>query len=126
MATIDTMLSFYLAFIYADRDYYDADRILCMADLLFTVQQKNRLEQKGLLERFSIVCYGKQETLSKIREEKSHMYETLKRGTKQWDYYFLKYDPSKKYKKKNTRKKKKSKSKKKNKTRKSLLKLIGI
>ncbi len=126
IATIDTMLSLYLAFMYVNRPYYDPNRIICMAEYLFKVQQYNRLSQRGILKRFSINCYGKQETLSKIREEKSHMYETLKRGTKQWDYYFLKYDPSKKYKKKNTRKKKKSKSKKKNKTRKSLLKLIGI
>ena len=40
VATIDTMLSFYLAFIYANRPYYDRDRILCMAQYLFMVQQK--------------------------------------------------------------------------------------
>ena len=45
IATIDTMLSFYLAFTYVDRPYYDVNRILCMAQFLFTVQQKNRLEQ---------------------------------------------------------------------------------
>jgi hypothetical protein len=132
IATIDTMLSLYLAFMYVNRPYYDPNRIICMAEYLFKVQQYNRLSQKGILKRFSINCYGKQETLTKIREEKSHMYETLKRGTKKWNYYFLKYDPSKKYnplkkyKKKHTRKKKKIKSKKKNKTRRSLLNLIGI
>ena len=31
IATIDTMLSFYLAFIYSKRPYYDINRILCMA-----------------------------------------------------------------------------------------------
>ena len=40
VATIDTMLSFYLAFLYSDRPYYDDDRILCMAHFLFKVQQK--------------------------------------------------------------------------------------
>ena len=52
IATIDTMLSFYLAFLYADRPYYNGflDRILCMSRFLFEVQQKNRLEQKGLLK----------------------------------------------------------------------------
>ena len=60
IATIDTMLSFYLAFLYADRPYYDPDRITCMAHFLFLVQQENRLAQKGLLKRFSIECYGKQ------------------------------------------------------------------
>ena len=63
VATIDTMLSFYLIFIYANRPYYDDNRLLCMAEYLFEVQLKNRLEQKGLLKRFSILCYGKQKTL---------------------------------------------------------------
>ena len=35
-------------------------------EYLFKVQAKNRLQQKGLLRRFSINCYGKQ----KIMEEK--------------------------------------------------------
>ena len=41
VATIDTMLSFYLAFIYINRKYYNKDRILCMAQFLFQVQQKS-------------------------------------------------------------------------------------
>ena len=51
IATIDTMLSLYLAFLYADKDYYNQfiDRILCMSKFLFDVQQKNRLEQKGTI-----------------------------------------------------------------------------
>ena len=51
VATIDTMLSFYLAFLYSDRKYYDKNRILCMSQYLFIVQQRNRLAQKGLLRR---------------------------------------------------------------------------
>ena len=35
----------YLAFIYANKPYYDEGRILCMSQYLFDVQ-KNRLEQK--------------------------------------------------------------------------------
>ena len=95
VATIDTMLSFYLAFIYTDRDYYDIDRILCMSQYLFDIQQKNRLEQKGLLRRFSINCYGKQHTLEEIRVEKSEKFEELKskKNTKEYEEYFLRYVP---------------------------------
>jgi hypothetical protein len=95
IATIDTMLSFYLAFLYTDRPYYDEDRILCMCEFLFKVQQKNRLEQKGLLKRFSINCYGNQATLGSIREEKANKYQELKdkRGSKEWNEYFLRYVP---------------------------------
>ena len=112
IATIDTMLSFYLAFMYVNRKYYDPNRILCMSEFLFKVQQYNRLAQKGLLKRFSINCYGHQETLDKMREEKGEMFEKLKhkRGTKEWDYYFLKYMPGKDDdKKRHTRKGRKKK-----------------
>lgn len=66
IATIDTMLSFYLAFLYIDKEYYDKNRILCMSKYLFEVQAKNRLAQKGVLKRFSINCYGHQKTLKEI------------------------------------------------------------
>ena len=95
IATIDTMLSFYLAFIYADRVYYDINRILCMSQFLFDVQQHNRLKQTGLLRRFSINCYGKQPTLESMRYEKTQKYEELKgkRGTREFEEWFLRYIP---------------------------------
>jgi len=101
IATIDTMLSFYLAFLYADRAYYDTDRILCMAKFLFDVQQKNRLEQKGLLKRFSILCYGHQESREEMRAEKANKYKELtnkkgtnKKGTREYEEWFLNYKPT--------------------------------
>jgi len=95
IATIDTMLSFYLAFIYADRVYYDINRILCMSQFLFDVQQHNRLKQSGLLRRFSINCYGKQPTLESMRFEKTAKYEELKgkRGSREFEEWFLRYVP---------------------------------
>jgi len=95
VATIDTMLSFYLAFIYADKPYYAKDRILCMSKFLFEMEQKNRLEQKGLLKRFSIKCYGKQPSLEDIRAEKTEMFKKLasKRNTPEYQMWFLKYNP---------------------------------
>lgn len=95
IATIDTMLSFYLAFIYADRVYYDINRILCMSQFLFDVQQHNRLKQTGLLRRFSINCYGKQPTLESMRFEKTAKYEELKgkRDSREFEEWFLRYVP---------------------------------
>jgi hypothetical protein len=98
VATIDTMLSFYLAFLYTERPYYNifADRILCMSKFLFEVQQQNRLAQKGLLRRFSITCYGHQESVEEMRSHKNDMFQQLKskRGTKEYDEWFLSYKPS--------------------------------
>ena len=97
IATIDTMLSFYLAFLYADKPYYNQflDRILCMSKFLFDVQQKNRLEQKGLLRRFSITCYGHQESVEEIRSHKAAKYKELKEsGNKtEFEKWFLNYKP---------------------------------
>jgi len=96
VATIDTMLTFYLAFMYAKKQYYKKDRIICMAMFLFKVQQKNRLSQKGLLKRFTIDCYGKQPTLEDIRAKKAEKIRELykKKGTREYDEWFLKYNPN--------------------------------
>lgn len=95
VATIDTMISFYFAFFYSDRDYYDENRILCMAQYLFDVQQRNRLQQKGLLKRFSINCYGKQETLEDMRNTKAEKFKELKnkKGSREYESWFLRYIP---------------------------------
>lgn len=113
VATIDTMLSFYLAFLYSNRPYYDTERILCMSQFLFDVQQKNRLQQKGLLRRFSINCYGHQETLDSMREEKSKKFEELKnkKNTEDYEKWFLNYKPNKLEKTTKTLSKRKSKTK---------------
>ena len=78
------------------------------------VQQKNRLEQKGLLKRFSINCIGTQDTLMSVREHKAKMYQKLKskRGTKEYDEWFLKYSPTSDIVEKEIKKKKKRKTRK--------------
>ena len=95
VASIDTMLMFYLAFSFADRDYYDRDRIMCLASLLYHIQKYNRLRQTGLLKRFGRSCYGKQETLESLRKEKAKKYEELKndRSSDEYQKWFLRYIP---------------------------------
>lgn len=111
VATIDTMLSLYLAFTYAKRPYYNKDRILCMSQYLFQVQQNNRLKQKGLLKRFSISCYGKQMTLESMRNEKAEKFKELKdkRDSKEYEEWFLRYNPNDKKGVKKTKRRKKTK-----------------
>jgi hypothetical protein len=120
VATIDTMLSFYLAFLYANKPYYNQfiDRILCMSKFLFDVQQKNRLIQKGLLKRFSITCYGHQESVEEIKAEKAAKYKEFKQNNnnKNFEEWFLNYKPddikaNKDMIRKNTKKRKVKKSK---------------
>jgi len=95
VATIDTILSFYLAFVYVELPYYTKERLLCMATFLFDIEQHNRLEQKGLLKRFSVECYGKQPTMEDIRGEKAKKYRELSKNRtgKEFQEWFLKYSP---------------------------------
>lgn len=98
IATIDTILSFYLAFYYTNQPYFFKDRIICMAQFLFDLEQKNRLEQKGILKRFSVSCYGEQETKNSIRALKNKKYQELKNnpGCREFEEWFLKYSPKNK------------------------------
>ena len=83
--------------------------------MLFDVQRKNRLSQKGVLRRFSITCYGKQGTLADMRNLKTQKFNELKnkRNSKEYEEWFLMYKPGEKntqpLKEKNSRKKKKTK-----------------
>ena len=62
---------------------------------LFDVQQKNRLAQKGLLKRFSITCYGHQESVEEMKAEKAAMYKEFKQSgnKKMFEEWFLSYKP---------------------------------
>lgn len=97
VATIDTILSFYLAFLYSGKDYIYRERILCISQYLFEVEQQNRLEQTGILKRFTMDCIGKQKSLINILEEKSAKFEELKNQKNSLEYnsWFFKYNPGK-------------------------------
>ena len=99
VATIDTMLSFYLAFLYTNNPFYNdySERTLCMAKFLFDVQQENRLQQKGLLRRFSITCYGHQKSIEEMRAEKAEKFKELKdkKNTREYNEWFFNYRPDK-------------------------------
>jgi hypothetical protein len=106
VATIDTIMSFYLAFTYVETNYYYLDRILCMAKYLFDLEQKTRLAQKGLLKRFGPKCIGKQETMENIRAKKTTKFLELKtdKESREFQKYFLKYVPHENQKSKKTEK----------------------
>jgi hypothetical protein len=119
VASIDTILSLYLAFLFSNREYYDSNRILCIAQYLFLIQIKNRLSQKGLLKRFTTKCYGKQQTLEDIRALKVFKYNELKKekNSAKYNEYFLRYIPLQQHIKKIKNNTKKNKINKINKTK---------
>jgi hypothetical protein len=98
IATIYTMLTFYLTFIYANKSHYNQDRLFCMAKYLFELQSKNRLTRKGVLKHYSIDCYGEQESLEDILAIRSEKFKELKKDQDSDEYkqWFLKYEPANK------------------------------
>ena len=102
IATINTILSFYLAFMFVNKWYYNKERILCMSQYLFDLEQANRLEQTGPLKRFSTQCYGKQTTLTDLFSTKNDIYKKLGRfqnktpaQQEEFERFFFKYSPAK-------------------------------
>ena len=99
IASIDTLLHFYLAFYYAVNtkytSYYNPDKLLCMSQFLFEIQEHNKLSQKGLLKRFVTDCEGHEETREEIRQHLNSKYNELKgdKKSKEYEKYFLKYYP---------------------------------
>jgi hypothetical protein len=100
IASTDTILSFYLLFLYINRPYYDRDRLLCMSQYIYDLQYDNLTKNEGIFKRFSKPCIGKQVTLKDIKDVKSHMFHKLKdkRGTREYEEWFLNYNPIEKYK----------------------------
>ena len=100
IATTDTILSYYLLFLYINRPYYDRDRLLCMSQYIYDLQYDNMTKNDGIFKRFAKPCIGKQVTLKDIKDVKSHMFNKLKdkRGTREYEEWFLNYNPIEKYK----------------------------
>jgi hypothetical protein len=114
VATIDTILNFYFAFYYVDKPYYDKDRLICLAKHLFELEEKNRLEQSGLLKRFSTRCIGNDKSIEDLRAERSKKFRELRHDRKapEFEKYFLKYNPLYKHQVKKAKTRKKAKQKK--------------
>jgi hypothetical protein len=89
VATIDTLLSYYLAFMYAELGYYKRNKIMCMAATLM----KAHLDAPGMLKRFVPKCYGPVSTLKTIRKAR-YALRQKSRKTAQYKRVFFSYDPN--------------------------------
>lgn len=96
IASIDTLLLYYFIFMFINEDHYDKNRIMCMANFLWEVQQKNRFAQHGILKRFPMTCYGHQRTIEEIKLEKFRLYKKYKYSNPNNPLFrkaFFKYSP---------------------------------
>ena len=115
IGTIFTILSFYLIFLFTNEKDYDKNRILCTSHILQNIYLRNRTKNSGILKVFTIQCIGKQETLEDILIEKRNKFKELKKNSKEYDEWFLRYIP--KGNSKNIKTKSKTRSKTKSKTK---------
>lgn len=83
IATIDTMLSFYLAFLIANRKYYMREKIICMCHYLLELHIRKYKSKTQLFKRFVLDCIGHQDTLPDILRKK---WITTDKGKKKWIY----------------------------------------
>jgi hypothetical protein len=66
-----------------------------MSQYIYDLQYDNLTKNDGVFKRFSKPCIGKQVTLKDIKDVKSHMFNKLKdkKGTREYDEWFLNYNP---------------------------------
>mgnify|MGYP001161089447 FL=1 len=101
VATVETILSFYLLFISINLECYNKNRLLCMSNFLFTTFEENKQKNKGLFKRYPLNCIGKQKSRGDLRTEKAQKYKEFKNrhvspNSKEYEMWFLKYTPFKK------------------------------
>ena len=120
-------MSFYLAFLFLKNSKYKINRLLCESAYLFRMMRMRKPDVTGIFKRFNINCIGKQLTFEMMRAEKAAKYNELRkrRGTTEFEWWFLRYIPHLRNEKKIVKKRKrtiKKKKRKKSKTKKNLKK----
>jgi hypothetical protein len=97
IASVETIFSLYLAFLYVNSSLYNKNRILCICKVLMELIQKYPIESKGVLKRFSTDCYGEQHGLVYSRALKERIKKTVKnKCSKKYQTFWLNYKPGKK------------------------------
>ena len=96
IASIETIFSLYLAFLYVNSSLYNTHNILCICKLLFDIIDKNPTKSKGILKRFPVACYGKQHGLAFSRALKDRIKMTVKnKCSEKYQTFHLNYKPFK-------------------------------
>lgn len=96
VATIETMMSLFLAFLFTKCKSSCSHRILCLCEYLMRVRAKHPASGRGVTRVFAEDCYGKQKTLTDMRAEKTAKYRELRgkrERSKEFESWFLKYNP---------------------------------
>jgi hypothetical protein len=103
IASIETLMNMYLALQY-DEDKVDEklihkSRLMCAATELYIIQKENRLAQRGVLKRFSLNCYGHQQSKAELAKYKKEKVKELgknkvSKDSKEYESWALNYEPA--------------------------------
>ena len=96
IASIPTLLQFFLAVLYAPEHYrekFPEERFLCVAEHLMNLANNSSRRYKLLTP---ITCLGKQKTMIDMRSEKSELYTKLSKDKNSREFleYFFNYTPT--------------------------------
>jgi len=93
VASIPTLLQYFLAYLYAGASEDDLTHILCVAQRLVDLAHTKGKRRYALLTPSN--CLGTQETLTEIRKKKAVLYEKLSRDKGSVDFlkFFFTYNP---------------------------------
>lgn len=96
IASIETIFSLYLAFLYVNSSLYNTHNILCICKILFDILNKYPNKIRGILKRFPVSCYGKQHGLAFSRALKDRIKMTVKnKCSEKYETFHLNYKPFK-------------------------------
>jgi hypothetical protein len=93
VASIPTLLQYFLAYLYAGATEGDLTHILCVAQRLVDLAHSKEKRRYALLTPSN--CLGTQETLTEIRKTKAVLYERLSKNKGSVDFlkFFFTYNP---------------------------------
>jgi len=93
VASIPTLLQFFLAYLYAGATEDDITHILCVAQRLVDLAHSKSKRRFALLTPHN--CLGHQETLTGLRKHKAVLYEKYSKNKSSADFlkYFFTYNP---------------------------------
>jgi hypothetical protein len=93
VASIPTLLQFFLAYLYAGAPEDDITHLLCVAQRLVDLAHSKSKRRFALLTPHS--CLGHQETLVGLRKHKAVLFEKYSKSKSSADFlkYFFTYNP---------------------------------
>jgi hypothetical protein len=98
IASIDTLMTLFMPFLFISSPVIDYDMVVCYCNDLGRIADECNPAMRGVLARFDTPCYGNQTTLADIRKAKNQRFKKLRnkhdmQSRAEREYYFMRYEP---------------------------------